>query len=75
MKNTLTSRATAAVVAMLIMASAVAAVAQTRIVGGNQATEGDYPWMVALVEKGVSAANGQFCGGALPRGSNHDAPR
>ncbi len=65
MKNTLTSRATAAVVAMLIMASAVAAVAQTRIVGGNQATEGDYPWMVALVEKGVSAANGQFCGGAL----------
>jgi hypothetical protein len=38
---------------------------QGRIVGGNLATEGDYPWMTALVEKGANAANGQFCGAAL----------
>ena len=38
---------------------------QSRIVGGNQASDGDYPWMTALVEKGVDAVNGQFCGAAL----------
>lgn len=45
--------------------SMLTAAAQERIVGGTQAQPGDYPWMVALTEKGVTPANAQFCGGAL----------
>ena len=45
--------------------SVLSAAAQERIVGGTQAQPGDYPWMVALTEKGVAPANAQFCGGAL----------
>lgn len=34
--------------------------------GGSDASEGDYPWMVALVHLDrVSTAQGQFCGGVL----------
>ncbi|MEM7385927.1 MAG: serine protease [Verrucomicrobiota bacterium] len=38
---------------------------QARIVGGQEANRGNYPWMTALVEKGQPADQGQFCGGAL----------
>ncbi len=33
--------------------------------GKTPATPGEQPWMVALVEDGFSAQEGQFCGGAL----------
>ena len=36
-----------------------------RIVGGSTAPVGAYPWMTALVARGSTAVNGQFCGGAL----------
>ncbi|MCK4709409.1 MAG: serine protease, partial [Gammaproteobacteria bacterium] len=36
-----------------------------RIIGGIAASQGDWPWMVALVGAGSSPATGQFCGGSL----------
>lgn len=36
-----------------------------KVVGGQQATRGDYPWMTALVMRGQTPIQGQFCGGAL----------
>lgn len=39
--------------------------AQQRIIGGVVATEGAWPWMAALVERGSTPYYGQFCGGAL----------
>ncbi|MBF0369789.1 MAG: serine protease [Magnetococcales bacterium] len=45
---------------------AASSVAETRIVGGNEAESGSYPWMVALVNAASpSAYHGQFCGGTL----------
>jgi secreted trypsin-like serine protease len=38
---------------------------QPRIVGGTTAARGAYPWMTALVERGQTPSNGQFCGAAL----------
>ncbi|HFQ93197.1 MAG TPA: serine protease, partial [Anaerolineae bacterium] len=35
------------------------------VTGKTEATPGQQPWMVALVEDGMSAKEGQFCGGAL----------
>ncbi|WP_052700808.1 trypsin-like serine protease [Methylocucumis oryzae] len=35
------------------------------IVGGQVAKAGDWPWMVALVTKGLDNYSGQFCGGSL----------
>lgn len=37
----------------------------TRIVGGIEAEEGEWPWMVALISMGQRAYEGQFCGGSL----------
>jgi Trypsin len=39
--------------------------ARSAIVNGTSAAAGQYPWQVALVSGGGSAANGQFCGGTL----------
>jgi hypothetical protein len=36
-----------------------------RIVGGEVAPVGAYPWMTALVANNTSPVNGQFCGGSL----------
>jgi secreted trypsin-like serine protease len=36
-----------------------------RIVGGNPADPGEWPWAVALVDPTEEGADGQFCGGAL----------
>lgn len=46
---------------------ATAALAQTdpRIVGGQEADPGEWPWQVALVQAGASPGSGQFCGGSL----------
>ena len=41
------------------------ALAQTRIIGGEVAAEGAWPWMAALVTQGYTPYDGQFCGGAL----------
>ena len=55
--------ATAAIAAT----AATAALAQTdpRIVGGQEATPGEWPWQVALVQSGGDTYLGQFCGGSL----------
>lgn len=36
-----------------------------KIVGGQTAPKGAYPWMTALVMRGQTSLDGQFCGGAL----------
>ena len=36
-----------------------------RIVGGEEAPVGAYPWMTVLVADNASPADGQFCGGSL----------
>lgn len=36
-----------------------------RVVGGTDASPGDWPWMVALVSTGSTPVSGQFCGGSL----------
>ncbi len=57
-----------ALVALLAvpMASGSAAEPVPRIVGGEEVDPpGAYPFVVALVRRGESAAQGQFCGGAL----------
>jgi len=39
--------------------------ASPRIVGGTNADIGEYPFIAALLQKGVQPADGQFCGGSL----------
>jgi len=39
--------------------------ASAKVVGGHTAPKGAYPWMTALVMRGQTPVNGQFCGGAL----------
>ncbi len=53
------------IVSLFITSFLPKASAQESIIGGNDATPGDYPWMVALVDKGRSPASGQICGGSL----------
>lgn len=36
-----------------------------RIVGGQEADPGEWPWQVAIVQRGADTYNGQFCGGSL----------
>lgn len=38
---------------------------EPEIVGGQQAAEGAWPWMVAIVASGQPASTHQFCGGSL----------
>lgn len=42
-----------------------AASRKPKIIGGKPAGPGEFPWMTALVVRGVNPINGQFCGGAL----------
>ena len=43
---------------------------QTRIIGGFPSTDGDWPWMTAILKRSVSDAYAaQFCGGSLIRPS------
>ncbi len=38
---------------------------QIRVVGGEEVTGNQYPWMAAILERGTNASQGQFCGGSL----------
>jgi len=63
-------RAAALLVLLAVMVPAVMAAAQTdpgtpRIVGGQEATPGEWPWQAALVMKEADPYNGQFCGGSI----------
>ena len=65
-----TRRAAALLVLLVVSIFAVAAVAHAdkgapRIVGGQEATPGEWPWQAALVRKGGDPYNGQFCGGSI----------
>ena len=57
--------------AFVLLVTTVPAFAQTtsepapKIVGGTEAIRGSWPFMAALVYKGYSLSNGQFCGGSL----------
>src|SRR5688572_11259657 len=50
---------------LLFLLQSPALAQETRIVGGSGTTNGAYPYMTALVERGASANSGQFCGAAL----------
>ncbi len=51
-------------IALLVLAPA--ATAGTRIVGGHQTNDGDFPWQVALVDTHAdNPIDGFFCGGTL----------
>lgn len=59
-------RRRAVAVLLLLLSYSVAAAGGQRIVGGELAAEGQFPWMVALVNARVDDAYaGQFCGGSL----------
>lgn len=49
----------------ILAAAGLASAQQSRIVGGGATTNGAYPFMTALIEKGATPASGQFCGAAL----------
>jgi secreted trypsin-like serine protease len=38
---------------------------RARIIGGQTATDGQFPWQVALITAGYQPSDGQFCGGTL----------
>ncbi len=63
------TRAIALLFALYLSAFAVVALAQQtddgRIVGGREADPGEWPWQVAIVQRGADTFNGQFCGGSL----------
>lgn len=50
---------------LLLAGLALAAPDDPSIVGGQEANPGEWPWQVALVNKGPDLYNGQFCGGSL----------
>jgi hypothetical protein len=50
---------------LLFSGIALAETPEQRIVGGQEADPGEWPWQVALVQKGEDAYFGQFCGGSL----------
>lgn len=51
--------------ALALAVPTVSSAQSARVVGGTSAPEGAYPWMTALMAKGVEGQDGQFCGGAL----------
>ena len=55
----------ALLVALLLTTVALAQPPTPRIVGGQEADPGEWPWQVALVKKGPNLYNNQFCGGML----------
>ena len=55
----------ALLVALLPATVAMAQPPTPRIVGGQEADPGEWPWQVALVKKGSDLYNNQFCGGMI----------
>ena len=49
----------------LLLFSSIATASPHWIIGGTDATPKEWPWMVAVVEAGGTAAETQFCGGTL----------
>jgi secreted trypsin-like serine protease len=65
-KRALLACAAAAGMSLAAMLPAAAPAVQPRIIGGEEAPAGAYPFMVALVmADAADAADGQFCGGQL----------
>lgn len=71
-RGTIMSRLVALTAALLILLLAVGAapaqdINSPEIVGGQEASPGEWPWQVALVKKanGADLYNGQFCGGTI----------
>ncbi len=71
-RGTIMSRMVALTAALLILLLAVGAapaqdINSPEIVGGQEASPGEWPWQVALVKKanGADLYNGQFCGGTI----------
>ena len=67
LRRSLVARAAVLLVSMFLF-TAVALAQQPdddRIVGGQEADPGEWPWQVALVLTGYSPGGGQFCGGSL----------
>lgn len=58
-------RIAAALAVLLLCAAGPALARDKRIVDGNDAVRGDFPWMAALVQAGKNAYEGQVCGGSL----------
>jgi hypothetical protein len=50
---------------ILFTAVALAQPEAPRIVGGQEATPGEWPWMVAIVQRGANPFSGNYCGGTL----------
>jgi secreted trypsin-like serine protease len=57
--------ALALLLAVTAAAPAAAAPATPRVIGGTDATIAELPWMAAIVERGESAQDSQFCGGTV----------
>jgi hypothetical protein len=59
------ARSLAAALLLVLAAALPARAAVPNVIGGLPTTDGEFPFVVALVGTGLPAASGQFCGGTL----------
>jgi len=53
------------VLSICLLVSQIGASATPRIINGKDARQGDWPWMIAIINSGSPAISSQFCGGTL----------